>query len=124
MPRLSTTTPSITVTIGHETRLYVACVTTAPPALDSPNTLTVDEGPFSEIVEYAADPFRHDELEGRMPARLVLVDSMQRAWQEAKYLGNHHVLLPADPWLAGLNELQGRLWRRLRAAPSAHGVAA
>lgn len=64
MPHLSTTTPSITVTIGHETRLYFVCVTTAPPALDSPNTLTLDEGPFSDIVGYAADPFMHDELQG------------------------------------------------------------
>lgn len=115
MPRLSTTTPTITVTIGHETRLYFACVTTAPPALDSPNTLTLDEGPLSDIVGYAAEPITHDELRGRMPARLVLVDGMQRAWQEAKYLGNHHLLLPGDPWLAGLSRLQHRLWQRLQA---------
>jgi hypothetical protein len=40
---------------------------------------------------------------------------MQRAWQEAKYVGNHHLLLPADPWLAGLNTLQHWLWWRLQA---------
>ena len=87
-------------------------------------TVRISAGKSRRVVDYAADPFTHDELQGRMPARLVLVDSIQRAWQEAKYLGNHHVLLPADPWLAGLNELQSRLWRRLRAAPSANGVAA
>jgi hypothetical protein len=39
-------------------RLYFACVTTAPPALDSPNTLTVDERVFFDIVDYAAEPVR------------------------------------------------------------------
>jgi hypothetical protein len=115
MPRLSTTTPSITVTIGHETRLYFACVTTAPPALDSPNTITLDQGPFADIVGYAADPVTHDELLGRLPARLVIVDDAHRAWQEAKYLGHHELLLRADPWFAGCYALQRRLWQRLQA---------
>ena len=114
MPRLSTTTPSITVTIGHETRLYFACVTTAPAVLDSPNTITLDEGPFADIVGYAADPVTFDELLGRVPARLVIVDGAQRAWQEAKYVGNQYLLLRADPWFAGLYALQRRLWQRLQ----------
>jgi len=107
--------PSITVTIGHETRIYFAYVTTAPPALDSPATVTLYEGPFSDVVGLAADPVTHDEFRGRMPARLVLVDAMQRAWQQAKYFGHEHLLLPADPGLAGLNTLQDWLWQRLRA---------
>jgi hypothetical protein len=107
--------PYITVRIGHDTRIYFAYVTTAPPALDSPNTITLDEGPFSDIVGLAADPVSHDELRGHMPARLVLVDAIHRAWQQATYVANHHLLLPADPWLAGLSALQHRLWQRLRA---------
>lgn len=111
----SSVTPTITVTIGRHTRLYVAYVTTAPPALDSPNTITLDEGPFSDIVGLARDPISHDENRGRMPARLVLVDAMQHTGQQANYLGNDHLLLPADPWLAGLNTLQYWLWQRLQA---------
>jgi hypothetical protein len=107
-------TPSITVTIGRHTRIYYAFVTTAPPALDSPNTITLDEGRFSDIVGHARDEISDDELRGPVPARLVLVDAMQRAWQEAKYAGNHHLLLPADPWLAGLDTLQHWLWQRLQ----------
>ena len=107
--------PYITVTIGEETRIYFAFVTTAPPALDSPNTITLDEGPFSDIVGLAADPVTVDAVRARMPARLVLVDAMQRAWQRAKYMGNHHLLFEADPWLAGLNTLQHWLWHRLQA---------
>jgi hypothetical protein len=108
-------TPSITVTIGRHTRIYYAFVTTAPPTLDSPNTITLDEGRFSDIVGHARDEISDDELRGPQPARLVLVDAMQRDWQEAKYAGNHHLLLPADPWLAGLDTLQHWLWQRLQA---------
>ena len=44
---MSTTsiTPSIGVTIGRETRLYHAYITTAPAALDAPSTLTLHAGP-------------------------------------------------------------------------------
>jgi len=105
--------PYITVTIGEETRLYFAFVTTAPPALDLSNTITLDEGPFSYIVGLAADPVTVDTVRARMPARLVLVDEDQRPGQRANYLGNQHLLLDGDPWLAGLNTLQFCLWQRL-----------
>ena len=58
-----------------------------------------------------------------MQARLVLVDAMELAWQRAKYRGNQHVLLSADPGLVGLNTLQHWLWQRLQ-APIASQVAA
>lgn len=108
-------TPTISVTIGRHTRLYFAYVTTAPPALDSPNTITLDEGPFSWIVGLARDPIEHNETRGRTPARLVLVDATQHLEQQAKYDANHDLLLPADPWLSGLNTLQHWLWMRLQA---------
>jgi len=108
-------TPSITVTIGRETRLYHAYITTAPPALDSPHTISLEEGPFSTVVGLARDPISHDEIRGRMLARLVLVDETQHTEQRAKYIGDHSLLLPADPWLAGLNTLQYCLWLRLQA---------
>ena len=116
-------TPSITVTIGHHTRQYFAFVTTAPAELDSPGTVTLHASTFSDVVGVAAEPITHDELRGRAPGRLVLVDAMELAWQRAKYRGHQHVLLPADPMLVGLNTLQLWLWQRLQ-APITKSVAA
>ena len=116
-------TPSITVTIGHHTRQYLAFVTTAPAELDSPATVTLHASTFSDVVGFAAEPITHDELRGRAPGRLVLVDAMELAWQRAKYRGHQHVLLPADPMLVGLNTLQLWLWQRLQ-TPNASPVAA
>ena len=107
-------TPSITVTIGRHTRLYFAFVTTAPAELDSPATMTLHAGTFADVVGFAADSFVHDEIRARTPARLVLVDAMELAWQRARYRGNQHLLLPADRVLVGLNTLQHWLWHRLQ----------
>ena len=109
-------TPSITVTIGRHTRQYFAFVTTAPVALDSPATVTLHAGPFADVVGLAADPVMHDELRARTPARLVLVEAFELAWQRAKDRGHQHLLLRADPGLVGLNTLQAWLWQRLRAS--------
>ena len=116
-------TPNITVTIGHHTRVYFAFVTTAPAELDSPATVTLHGAPFAEMAGFAADPITLDETHGRMSARLILVDAMELAWQRAKYRGNQHQLLSADPGLVGLNTLQHWLWQRLQ-APVASQVAA
>ena len=116
-------TPSITVTIGHHTRLYFAFVTTAPAELDAPATMTLHASTFSDVAGFAADPITHDELLGRTPARLVLVDAMELAWQRARIRGSHYHFLPADPVLVGLNTLQHWLWQRLQ-APAVSSVAA
>jgi len=108
-------TPSITVTIGRHTRQYFAFVTTAPPELDSPATVTLHEGPFSDVVGLAADPVTHNELRALTPARLVLIEALELAWQRAKYRGHQHLFLRADPGLVGLNTLQLWLWQRLQA---------
>ncbi len=116
-------TPSITVTIGHHTRIYFAFVTTAPTELDSPATVTLHTATFSDVAGFAAEPPSHESTRGRMPARLVLVDAMELAWQRAHFRGNQHLLLPADPVLVGLNTLQHWLWQRLQ-APTTNQVAA
>ena len=116
-------TPSITVTIGRHTRQYFAFVTTAPVSLDSPATVTLHAGPFADVVGLAAEPITHDEFRARTPARLVLVEALELAWQRAKYHGQQHLLLPADPGLVGLNTLQLWLWQRLQ-TPNASPVAA
>jgi len=116
-------TPSITVTIGHHTRLYFAYVTTAPSELDSPATVTLHAATFADVVTLAADEITFDRSLGSTPARLVLIDAMEFAWQRAKYRGHQHRLLPADPGLVGLNTLQHWLWQRLQ-SPAGNQVAA
>jgi len=106
-------TPSITVTIGRHTRQYFAYVTTAPAELDLRQTVTLQQGPFSDVVGLAADPITYDELRARTPARLVLIEAYELAWQRATYRGHQHVLLRADPGLVGFNTLQLWLWQRL-----------
>jgi hypothetical protein len=108
-------TPSITVTIGQQTRIYVAFVTTAPAALDSPATLTLYASGLTDVAGFAAEPITLDAIAGQVSARLVLVDAMELAWQRAKCRGHHHTFLPAHPVLVGLNTLQHWLWQRLRA---------
>ena len=111
-------TPSITVTIGRHTRQYFAYVTTAPAELDLRKTVTLHQGPFSDVVGLAADPITHDELRARPPARLVLIEAYELAWQRATYRGHQHLLLRADPGLVGLNTLQHWLWQRLQQVPA------
>ena len=109
-------TPSITVTIGHHTRVYFAFVTTAPAELDSPATVTLHGAPFAEMAGFAADPITLDETHGRVSARLILVDAMELAWQRARIRGHHHLFQPADPELVSLTTLQQWLWQRLLAS--------
>ena len=109
-------TPNITVTIGHHTRLYSAFITTGPTELDSPATITLLADTLLELSCYAEDPFSLDTTRSRYASRLVLVDAFQRAWQCAKYEGNGHLLIAADPRLAGFNTLQQLLWRLLLTA--------
>jgi len=116
-------TPNITVTIGHHTRIYFAFVTTAPSELDSPATVTLHAAAFADVVSFAAAPITLDSSRARTPARLVLVDAMELAWQRAKYRGHQHALLSADPGLVGLNTLQHWLWQRLQTAPSSQVAA-
>jgi hypothetical protein len=115
MMRQLSITPSITVTIGRHTRIYYAFVTTAPADLDSPATVTLHASTFADVAGFAANPIAHDALRARTPARLVLIDAMELAWQRAKFRGHNHLLLAADPVLVGLNTLQHWLWQRLQA---------
>lgn len=111
-------TPSITVTIGRHTRQYFAFVTTAPVDLDTPATVTLHAGAFADLAEFVADPFIHDITKTSTPARLVLVDAMELAWQRAKCRGQEHRLLRVDPNLVALSTLQHWLWQRLQAPAS------
>jgi hypothetical protein len=116
-------TPRIAVTIGGLTRVYLAYVTTAPADLDLPKTITVEQGPLGEVIGLAADPVTVDAARTCTSARVVLVESGDRAWQRATYRGSHHLLLEADRWLVSLEKLESSLWQRLE-RPVAKPVAA
>ena len=63
----------VNVTIGGETRIYEAFVTTAPVTLDRPSTVTLEESSFARVAHLAAEPITFDSTLGRRPARLVLI---------------------------------------------------
>ena len=106
-------TPSIEVTIGRETRLYHAFITTAPASLDAPATVTLYAATVSDVSGMTADPDALNTVRSSTPARLVLVDTAELAWQRRRYREGKHHFTPADPILVGLNTLQHWLWRRL-----------
>src|SRR5687768_18404943 len=107
-------TPSIEVTIGRETRVYHAFITTAPVRFDAPATVTLHTGTLSDISGMAANPI---SLDGRASAsaRLVLVDGTDLAWQRARYRERGYLCAPGDPVLVGVNTLQHWLWNRIAA---------
>ena len=107
-------TPSIQVTIGRQTRLYHAFITTAPAALDAPSTLTLCAGPLKDVAGFAVDSMVFEATRATTPSRLVLVDSAELGWQRARCRARAHRLMPADPVLVGLNTLQQWLWQRLQ----------
>ena len=106
--------PSIQVTIGRQTRLYHAFVTTAPPAFDAPSTLTLYEGTLINVLAFASDTTPLHASRAKAPARLILIDTAELAWQRASCRAQLHRLTPADPVLIGFNTLQEWLWRRLQ----------
>ena len=111
-------TPSaVDVTIGGETRIYQAFVTTAPAALDRPSTVTLEESSFAKVAHLTADPIPFDATLGDRPARLVLIAEVDAKVQKACYREGRHLLAPADLVLIGRNTLQEWLWNRL-AMPS------
>lgn len=108
-----TITPSIEVTIGRETRLYHAYITTAPTRLDAPATVTLHTATLCDVYGIVADPVPINVDCAKTPARLVLVETTQKEWQRASYKHGRHLFVPADPVLVGLNTLQHWLWNRI-----------
>jgi hypothetical protein len=102
------------VTIGRQSRLYHAFVTSAPSRLDAPATLTLYASTLADIALFAASEIALDAGRARSCARLVLVDATEIAWQRARCREERHLLAPADAGLVGVNTLQLWLWRRLR----------
>lgn len=115
MPTTSIT-PSIGVTIGRQTRLYYAFITTAPATLDAPSTVTLHASTLAGVSGLACDDVAFDACRAKTSARLVLVDATELAWQRRRVREHQHLFVSADPVLLGLNTLQQWLWCRLGAA--------
>lgn len=113
-------TPSIEVTIGRQTRLYHAFVTTAPANLDAPSTVTLYAGPLKDVVGLAGEEVTLDTTKATTPSRLVLIDTTELGWQRARCRAKAHRLLPADPVLVGFTTLQQWLWQRLQVQEATH----
>lgn len=113
-------TPSIEVTIGRQTRLYHAFITTAPATLDAPSTVTLYAGPLKDVAGLAGEELTFDTAKAATPSRLVLIDTTELGWQRARCRAKAHRLLPADPVLVGFTTLQQWLWQRLQVPATAH----
>ena len=72
---------------------------------------------LADVSGMAAEALVFDAGRGSEPARLVLVDTGELAWQRARCREARHVFAPADPVLIGLDTLQQWLWRRIAAIP-------
>jgi hypothetical protein len=109
----ASTTPTIEVRIGRQTRLYHAFITTAPAVLDSPSTLTLYAGPVKHIATLALDDLPPDVASADIPSRLVLIDTTELVWQRERCCAQGYRLTPADSVVVGTT-LQSWLWQRLR----------
>lgn len=105
---------SIVVTIGGQSRRYEAFVTSAPARFDAPSTMTLYASTLADVAMFAAGDIVIEPTLAGAGARLVLVDVTELTWQRARCRQARHLLVPADPWLAGASALQPWLWRRLR----------
>ena len=108
-------TPTITVTIGGQIRIYHAFITTASPALDGPSTVTLYASTLADVVGFAADAIVHDAERGRMAARLVLIEARELAWHRERNRTERALCAAADPILVSVKTLQQWLWARLQA---------
>lgn len=108
-----TITPTISVDIGGQLRIYHAYVTTARPAMDGPSTLTLYTSNFSDVAGFAATPIPFNHEFGRKIARIVLVDATELEWHRATYRSQHCLFAAVDAQLLGLQALQRWLWQRL-----------
>ncbi len=106
-------TPSIGVTIGRDTRLFYAYITTAPVALDAPSTMTLYTASLADVAGLSGDELRFDSRRARTTARLILVDATELGWQRRRYREEQQLFATADPVLVGLTTLQQWLWQRL-----------
>lgn len=105
--------PAISLTIGFETRSYLALVTSSPPQLDAPSTITLFAAKWPEVAGFAADDLSHATASDGAVGRVVLVEAGEFDWQRARARESGQLLAPADAHLLGTPSLQRWLWRKL-----------
>lgn len=118
-----TITPTISIDIGGQLRIYHAFVTTARPAMDGPSTLTLYTSNFSDVAGFAANPIPFNNEFGQKVARIVLVNATELEWHRATYRSQHCLFAPVDAQLIGLQSLQRWLWQRLSAPQTTEATA-
>ena len=121
--RTGSITPTISVEIGGQLRIYHAFVTTARPAQDGPSTLTLYTSTFADVAGFAASPIPFEREFGRKVARIVLVNATELEWHRAAYRSQHCLFAPVDAHLLGLPTLRRWLWQRLAATQPAEATA-
>jgi hypothetical protein len=102
-----TSTTTIEVRIGLQTRLYHSFITTAPAVLDAPSTLTLYAGPLKDIASLALEDLPADVAAADIPSRLVLIDTTELLWQRDRCSAQGYRLTPADSVVVGTTL---RLW--------------
>ena len=80
--------------------------------------MTLYASTLADVAMFAANDVAIGPTSAGNGARLILVDVTELPWQRARCREARHLLVPADPWLAGANTLQPWLWRRLRGCTS------
>ena len=108
-------TPTITVTMSGQIRIYHAIVTTASTVLDGPSTITLYASTLADVIGFAADPIVIDTTQSQQPARLVLIETRELAWHRERYRTERALFAPVDPILVSVRTLQHWLWARLQA---------
>ncbi len=109
-----TNSPAVDVTIGGQTRIYHAYITTAPATLDGPATLTLYASTFADVIGWAANPIPFDQALGRTPARLVLIGSLELDMAAGASTARSDICLHQRiQYLVSLTTLQHWLWHRL-----------
>ena len=78
-----TISPVVDVTIGGQTRVYHAFITTAPATLDGPSTLTLYESNFADVAGFAANPIPFDRALGRTARAAGAHWSTDLEWQRS-----------------------------------------
>ena len=111
--------PSINVTIGQHTRVYFAFVTTAPITLDSPATVTLHGGAFSELAGFGrAVPLVYCRSDGAWAAlewalRRLGVIAWLRGEAQRRYAGRVHPLTVLQYYLRTPRRVAVRQFKRL-----------
>lgn len=95
MKTTTSITPSIGVTIGRQTRLYYAFITTAPAIVDAPSTVTLHSATLADVSGLACDDVVFDGYRAKTTARLVLVDATELAWQRRRVREHKHLFVAA-----------------------------